>query len=175
MFKGQQERQKGWSWVGVGAQEMTTSKDTRGRLHLSHDEKRSPMNRAPVCLSQWHLQGLERCLMNVPNEWTHGWSALGRESSAPIVFTGQKTANIKRCWRVTLVCPACGSQIEKEGASNTNIWQFIDPNIVLSTFQIWSHFFLKAALLGGNSSCPDMITKEKLAIAPNHGGKTTSG
>ena len=93
----QQERQKGWSWVGVGAQEMTTSKDTRGRLHLSHDDKRSPMNRAPVCLSQWHLQGLERCLMNVPNEWTHGWSALGRESSAPIVFTGQKTANIKRC------------------------------------------------------------------------------
>lgn len=82
MFKEQQERQKGWSWVGVGAQETTTSKDTRGRLLLSHDDKRSPMKRAPVFLSQWHLQ--------VPDEWTHGWSALGRESSAPGVFTGQK-------------------------------------------------------------------------------------
>lgn len=95
-FKGQQERQKGWSWVGVGAQEKTTSKDTRGTLLLSLDDKRSPTDRAPVCPSQWHLQGLERCLMNVPNEWTHGWSALGRESSAPGVFTGQKTELISK-------------------------------------------------------------------------------
>ena len=93
MFKEQQERQKGWSWVGVGAQETTTSKDTRGRLLLSHDDKRSPMKRAPVFLSQWHLQGLERYPMN-----GHMDGQLWGGRAQPQVSSLDKNrANIKRC------------------------------------------------------------------------------